>query len=404
MTILGLITSLSVIEWWSIGVMALFQRPIKAFIFAGTCCLLLLCVLWFQVIAEETNDFLSITGPCKLVFPRDHGPHPGYRTEWWYYTGNLKDESGNPYGFQLTFFRSQISPPGNETSWPRPTSAWRTQQIYLGHAAVSDIRRNLHFQAEITSREVLGVAGASRQSTKTYIFIHNWAADIKPDSHRLSAQSDDFSYELELVPAKPPILHGDAGYSRKGSTAGRASCYYSFTRLKTTGIVKIQGKTLRVDGMSWMDHEFSTAPLEPGLSGWDWFSLQLNDETEIMIYLLRKKDNGFSPASSGTFVDASGKTQHLTVKTFHVKVIDTWKSPNSNAVYPSKWRIKIPTLSTDLTIAPNLSNQEMRSPNTTNVTYWEGSVSVTGTKKDKSIKGHGYVELTGYAEPFDAPM
>jgi predicted secreted hydrolase len=388
-------------EHW---VMVLFQRLKKAFLFSGTCYLFVLCIAGVGAVAEEKNDFLSITGPCHLTFPKDHGPHPGYRTEWWYYTGNLKDETGNPYGFQLTLFRSQINPPGNETSWPRPPSAWRTQQIYLGHAAVSDIRRNLHFRTEIMAREVLNVAGVSQQSMNTHIFIRNWVAEIKPDRHRLSAQSNDFSYELDLVPLKPPILHGDAGYSRKGSTAERASCYYSVTRLKTTGIVKIHGKTLRVDGMSWMDHEFSTAPLEPGLSGWDWFSIQLNDQTEIMIYLLREKENRFNPASSGTFVDASGKTQHLTEKKFQVEVIDTWKSSNSNAVYPAKWRIKIPTLSMDMTITPNLADQEMRTPKSTNVTYWEGSVSITGTKNGKSIEGYGYVELTGYAEPFDAPM
>jgi predicted secreted hydrolase len=353
---------------------------------------------------DGNSDFSTVTGPCDLRFPKDHGAHPGYRTEWWYYTGNLKSEIGTRYGFQLTFFRIQISPRGAEKKWPHPASAWRTQQIYLGHAAIADISEKQHLQAELAAREALNLAGASQHNGEISIFIKNWSAQIGPESHLLQVDSDQFSYELTLKPLKAPVLHGQGGYSRKGSTSERASCYYSFTRLETTGKVAIGGKTLAVDGLSWMDHEFGTAALEPDLTGWDWFSLQLSDHTEVMAFLLRKTNGQVSPASSGTYVDSSGQGRHLAAENFKVNVLDTWKSPRSKAVYPVGWRLQIFPFSIDLTIAADLADQEMETGESTGVAYWEGSVSINGTKNGRPLEGLGYVELTGYAEPFEAPM
>ncbi|UCD77333.1 MAG: carotenoid 1,2-hydratase, partial [Desulfobacterales bacterium] len=205
--------------------------------------------------AEDQAGYLSVSGPCNLEFPRDHGPHPGYRTEWWYYTGNLKSETGRRYGFQLTFFRSQISPSGAEKKWPQPPSAWRTQQVYLGHAALTDIAGKKHLKAEIVARQALGMAGAFMEAGNTTVFVKNWFAQIGSDSHFLRVDTDDLSYELNLEPVKPPVLHGVAGYSRKGSTPERASCYYSITRLIAEGTLTLDGKTIPVKGLSWMDHE-----------------------------------------------------------------------------------------------------------------------------------------------------
>jgi predicted secreted hydrolase len=356
------------------------------------------------VIGDDKQEYFSVTGPCNLEFPRDHGPHPGYRTEWWYYTGNLKSKNGNRYGFQLTFFRFQISPPGSIRDWPNPPSAWRTQQIYLGHAAISDISAKHHMQAEVVSREALGIAGGGQNKDETSIFIHRWLLHIESEHHIIKVTADDFAFELTLTPAKSPVLHGDAGYSRKGSTPERASCYYSFTRLRTKGTLSKAGETESVEGFSWMDREFSSAVLEPGLGGWDWFSLQLSDNTEIMVYLLRKNDGELSPVSSGTFVDATGNARLLTKDDFNVKVLETWKSPTSQAVYPAKWRMQILPLSIEMMIIPNLADQEMRTLKSTGVTYWEGSIFLKGTKRGLPLTGHGYVELTGYAKPFDAPM
>ena len=368
--------------------------------------LILLFIPFFcvSVDAEEKSPFYSVTGPCDLRFPKDHGPHPGYRTEWWYYTGNLKSDSDKSFGFQLTFFRRQLGPPGFEKSWPRPPSAWRTGQIYLGHAAVSDISEKKHLHAERISRNALNMAGVDQTNTRIDLFIQNWRLRIDPHRHYVSASAEDFSFNLTATPLKPPILHGESGYSRKGSTPERASCYYSFTRLKTEGTLTIRGKPASVRGISWMDHEFSTAPLEPGIVGWDWFSLQLSDQTEVMIYLLRKKDGTLSPASSGTYVDIDSNSRQLRINDQTVKVLDTWKSTHSDTIYPSGWHIKTTLLSMELTVSPRFKDQEMPASSTTGVTYWEGSVSVAGTKNGKSIRGHGYVELTGYDKPMSSPM
>ena len=161
---------------------------------------------------------------------------------------------------------------------------------------------------------------------------------------------------------------------------------------------------MKVEGLTWMDHEFSTAPLEPGIVGWDWFSLQLSDRTEIMLYQFRNEQGGLSPASSGTFIDASGNPRHLTIDDFSIDVLDQWKSPHSRASYPTRWRLTISPLSIQLSVDANLSDQEMQTPASTGVTYWEGSVSVSGSAAKHSVKGTGYVELTGYAQPFSAPM
>jgi predicted secreted hydrolase len=354
--------------------------------------------------SAETTGFLSVTGPCNLYFPDDHGPHPGYRTEWWYYTGNLQAESGEKYGFQLTFFRSQISPSDDRQKWPQPASAWRTQQVYLAHSAISNISEKQHLQAELVSRQALKMAGADQIEDTTTLFLKNWSARIGPDKHLLTVNSDGFSYELALTPEKPPVLHGLAGYSLKGSTAERASCYYSLSRLSAEGKLSIGEKIVAVKGTAWMDHEYSTALLEPGLQGWDWFSLQLSDQTEVMAFVLRKEKGGIGPASSATVIGNQGQSRHINNEEFAVTVQNTWKSPHSKAVYPAGWRLQIFPSLLDLTIIPSLADQEMQTSGSTGVIYWEGSVSIEGTRAGRPVVGQGYVELTGYAEPFDAPL
>lgn len=368
------------------------------------------CLFWVTAIpghkmmAEGQEGFLSVTGPCNQTFPEDHGAHPGYRTEWWYYTGNLQAASGARYGFQLTFFRSQMSPTAATQRWPRPASAWRTHQLYAAHAAISDLNKKKHRHAEVMAREALGIAGVSQQASSTTVFIKDWSATIGADKHTLTARSADFAIDLKLQPTKPPVLHGQSGYSRKGSAVGRASCYYSLTRLNSKGRLKIGGETVTLEGLSWMDHEYSTASLEAGIVGWDWFSLQLSDQTEIMLYLLRDQNGQVNPASSGTFIDRAGMSQHLTREDFSVTALEQWKSPRSGAVYPVAWRLNIKPLAIELALAANLSNQEMVTTASTGVTYWEGSVSASGTAGKRSVKADGYAELTGYAEALRDPL
>jgi predicted secreted hydrolase len=372
--------------------------------FLGINIFLILLLLCQSTRAVDKYPYFQVTGPCNLEFPKDHGPHPGYRTEWWYYTGNLTSDTGDRYGFQFTIFRTQISPPGCEQHWPRNSSAWRTRQIYLGHAAISDISGKRHVQDERVARAAMGLAGGVHKDGNTDLFISTWSLQIASGRHLINQISDDFAFELILIPDKPPVMHGDEGYSRKGSAPHRASCYYSFTRLNTKGTLTTGGHPTAIEGTSWMDHEYSTAVLEPGLVGWDWFSLQLSDNTEIMFFLLREDDGAVSPVSSGSFIDASGSLLHLDKDDFKVDVLKTWKSPGSRAVYPAGWRVQIHPLFIDLTVFPNLADQEMQTLKSTGVNYWEGSVGLKGSKQGQTIKGQGYVELTGYAGPFDAPM
>lgn len=361
-------------------------------------------VIAAAVAARGEGPYKAVTGPCHFHFPSDHGAHPGYRTEWWYYTGNLSTRTGEKFGFQLTFFRSQLSPPGADREWPERPSPWRTQQLFLAHAAVADITKNNFHHAEKISRGTTELAGIHEGPHGTTIFLHNWSARIEQDQHLLAADSDPFSFRFTLQPQKPPVAHGDSGYSRKGQLVESASCYYSLTRLSVSGELLLNGRRFDVTGLAWMDHEFSSAPLESNLVGWDWFSLQMDDETDLMIYLLRQRDGAYSPASSGTLVKADGRTLHLPRVMFSVEVLEQWKSPVSGAIYPAKWRLQIPHLEIDLTIHPNLANQEMRTPESTQITYWEGSVSARGMRQGRPWTGAGYVELTGYAKAFDAPL
>ena len=353
------------------------------------------------VFSEEDDGYARVTGPCRLKFPADHGAHPDYRTEWWYYTGNLETEEGRPFGFQLTIFRRQISPPDARKTWPDPPSGWRTQQVYLGHAALSDISGGRHYSAEDVARGALQLAGVNQTHDTTNIFLKRWRIRIGPGGHKLLVSSDDFQLALDMQPAKPVVLHGDQGYSRKGDSEERASCYYSFTRLKSNGRLKINEQEYVVKGTGWMDHEFSTAPLQEGIDGWDWFSLQLDSNKELMIYILRQSDGSPHPASSGTIVEPNGKTRHLSLADFHLAVLAHWRSPHSGGLYPARWQLSVPAEKITLSVNPNQADQEMRTPGSTGVTYWEGSVSVNGKADGVRVSGMGYVELTGYAGIFE---
>jgi predicted secreted hydrolase len=365
-------------------------------------------ILWFCLAAvssacidaaaqQSDEGYRKVVGPCHMRFPKDHGAHPGYRTEWWYYTGNLQTARQRSFGFQLTIFRRSIRAPGSGQVLPDNASRWRTRQIFFGHAAVTDIDGKRHIFSESIARGALGLSGVRQSEDLTTVFLNKWAIDIRPRVHRLQAVNEDFSLDLELQPLKPPVLHGEQGYSRKGDSRERASCYYSFTRLQTAGSIRIGEETFELTGSSWMDHEFSTASLQPGISGWDWFSLQLNDGTDLMVYLLRQADGSFHPASSGTLVGADGHSIHLEASDINVSVVETWKSPLSNATYPIAWALGIGRHAIDLTVRARLAEQEMQTGTTSGVTYWEGSVAASGSAKGLPVQATGYVELTGYA-------
>lgn len=342
-------------------------------------------------------DFKAVEGPCGLEFPRDHASHHDYRTEWWYYTGNLRSDDGERFGFQVTFFRVAADARA-EVDGQR--SEWRAEHIFAAHAAVSDLTTGRFETAEKMSRAALGLAGTSRDEGFFEVFVNGWRAVITPRTHKVFARGAGFSIDLDLIPEKPPSLHGDSGYSRKGKAATEASCYYSITRMRTAGKITVGGRERTVSGTGWMDHEFSSASLNPEIAGWDWFSLRLSDGSDLMVYLMREKDGGFSSVSSGTYVDSGGTVRHLAFEDLRVRPLDTWKSPRSGASYPSRWLLEVIPVDLRLEIVPNMNDQEVRSPESTRVTYWEGSVSAKGSKEQGTpLSGEGYVELTGYAGP-----
>lgn len=349
--------------------------------------------------ASETNPFPTPFQPAtagyRYNFPRDHGSHPTYRTEWWYYTGHLQSKNGRSFGFELTFFRRAVSPEDIKTL----PSKWSISHLYLAHFAVTDITgKRFHFSEKL-SREGLGKAGADESRLR--VWIDDWRAEASTEpsaSHTLVAHDETHALALTLRPAKPLVTHGAAGISRKGKEVGQASHYYSFTRLATTGSLTINGELFEVSGTSWMDHEFGSGDLGNDQVGWDWFSLQLEDNSELMLYRMRRKDGSSDLASSGTAVSSDGRTRHLEVADFQIESTETWTSPESKATYPSRWRLTFPSLDLVLDVTPLLADQELRTSRSAQVTYWEGAAAVTGTKQGRPIKGQGYVELTGYAE------
>jgi predicted secreted hydrolase len=359
-----------------------------------------LCLLLWSIVqspvtiaADTAFAFRPVTAGYRFQFPRDHGAHPDFRTEWWYYTGHLATAEGRRFGFELTFFRRAIPPADVKT---RP-SRWSLNQLYLAHFAVTDIAMQRFHFSEKLSREGLGKAGADESGL--HVWIDDWRADADArGAQTLIARDGACAVSLTLRPAKPIVVHGKDGTSRKGSEPGQASHYYSFTRLATTGTVTIGNESFAVAGTSWMDHEFGSTDLSKDLVGWDWFSVQLDDQTELMLYRLRRADGAVDAVSSGTAVSPDGRTRHLSAADVEVQTTGTWTSPASKAGYPSRWRVTIPSLALSLEVVPLVTDQELRTSRSTQVVYWEGAVSITGTSQGRPVTGQGYVELTGYAE------
>ena len=341
-----------------------------------------------------SSSFQHATAGYQYQFPRDHGAHPNYRTEWWYYTGHLQSKTGRSFGFELTFFRRGV-PPEDIKTLP---SKWSLNQVYLAHFAITEITgQRFHFSEKI-SREGLGKAGADESRLR--VWIDDWRAEAATDHagvHTLVAHDKTHRLALSLQPAKPLVLQGVGGISRKGKDPEQASHYYSFTRLTTSGTLSIDGESFEVTGTSWMDHEFSSSDLGADQVGWDWFSIQLEDQRELMLYRMRLKDGSSDLQSSGTVVSPDGRARHLEVTDFQIESTGTWNSPESKASYPSRWRLTFPSLDLVLEVVPLLADQELRTSRSAQVTYWEGAVVVTGTKQGQPVKGQGYVELTGYA-------
>lgn len=329
--------------------------------------------------------FARATGVRPFTFPRDHGPHPAYRNEWWYVTGNLDDDAGRRYGFQFTLFRIGLAPGRAE----RP-SRWATHQVWMAHLALTDVAGDRFRAAERFARGGdIGLAGARRDPVE--VWLEDWRLERTPNGDwHVDAATDALALDLALHPEKPPVLQGDRGLSRKSEAPGNASYYYSLPRLKASGDIRIDGERRPVSGRAWLDREWSTSALGEDQAGWDWFALQLDDGTDIMYYRLRQKDGSTDPHSAGSIADPDGTITPLDRDDAGIEALDHWTSP-ADTTYPSRWRLDIAGIDGPLTVVPVHADQELD----VSVRYWEGAVDVLRAGEPV---GRGYVELAGYAD------
>lgn len=358
---------------------------------AGLCVAGLATTLPLSAPGQQTEFRVALPG-YHYSFPRDFFDHPDFQTEWWYYTGNVNASDGRHFGFELTFFREGVSRGATNSD------AWNVRDIYLAHLALSDLDGGHFYHTERINRAGPGIAGADGNSQR--IWNGNWQVQWRGEEQELLAIADNFELHFALRPEKPPVIHGENGVSQKAEGAGHASHYISLTRVATSGSISLNGKSLEVSGLAWMDHEFFTHQLTTEQAGWDWLSLQLEDRTELMLFHIRRKDGSVDPYSAGTYVDASGKSTHLNENDFVLQPSgETWRSAQSGAVYPIRWHVAVASLGLKAEVRTPLEDQELFTASDSRIapTYWEGAIRVEGNRGPASVRGVGYLEMTGYA-------
>lgn len=350
----------------------------------------------------ETAGYARVTGEREFIFPADHGPHPDFKTEWWYLTGNIESLDGSRFGYQLTVFRSATAP--SEAASAKLDSEFATRQYYMAHVALTDVSGNRYFSDEKLSRGSVDIAGAT--ATPFRAWVENWSIEGQPSEAcegcmvlRADVETDDFTFSFQLKPVKPLTLQGQRGYSKKTSDGKNASHYFSMTRLATTGFVRIADDRYEVQGTSWYDREWSTSSLGSDQAGWDWFSFQLDDGTDLMLYRMRTHAGDTDPASAGTIVPEGGESQSLGAQEFELKEVTTWTSRDTGATYPLVWQIRVPSEELQLTVKPLVDAQEHDGL----FRYWEGAVQVQGERGGQPVTGVGYAELTGYGSVEQTP-
>jgi predicted secreted hydrolase len=336
-----------------------------------------------------TGQYQQAAPGYGYEFPRDYFNHDDFQTEWWYYTGNLTASDGHRFGFELTFFRQAV-----DRTVTKPDT-WDVRDVYLAHLALSDLDGGAFYHAERTNRSGPGIAGVNESEKR--IWNGNWKVSWNGQQQKLEAVEDRFSFSLMLNPEKAPVIHGENGISRKGAGTGQASHYISLTRLKTEGKIQLGDKNYPVSGLAWMDHEFFSEQLAPELAGWDWFSTQLDNGTELMLYRFRRKDGSVDLYSAGTFVDAQGHTNHLRSDDFSLTPGGAaWQSAETGANYPIEWNVAVPKLNLQLVAKTRLKSQELASKSRLVPSYWEGAMEFRGTQGKAEVDGVGYLEMTGY--------
>ena len=337
--------------------------------------------------SSDTEGYSIADRVIDFSFPEDHGTHEGFRNEWWYFTGNLCDDNGNRFGYQLTFFRIELSPLAADR-----TSAWGTNQIYMAHFTVSDVKNEKFYCFEKFNRDALGLAGFTEDPFKMNVGDWYMLGTGEGDfPWQLYASKDGITIFLDVTPLKDIVFEGDNGLSYKSVDKTSASYYYSITRLATEGYIEINGTRYEVSGNSWLDREWSTSTLNEEQGGWDWFSMQMNDNTEIVYFQLRYKDGNVYPYNEGLIVNEDGSTVKLGTGDIVLTVLDTWKS-SSGITYPVKWQAEVMPLGKTLIVEAAFNGQELD----LSTRYWEGAVNIYDSQNTRDIIGTGYLEMTGY--------
>ncbi len=334
------------------------------------------------------RTFAQALAPRTWQFPRDHGQHPEFRTEWWYFTGNLASQEGRRFGYQLTFFRTALLP---EPVWR--ASRWAFRDAYIAHFALTDVEAEKFHHDQRVARGALNLAHAVFDSLKAH--VGDWSMTGGNGGMQLKAESSFGSISFSLDHDRPPVLHGQNGLVRRGQQAGEASYYYSLPDLRTIGTLRLFDQAYQIEGVSWMDHEFFTGPEMGEAQGWDWMSLHLSDSTAIMLYLFRDRERNILPASGGTLIFGDGSQRQVRMSDFEVSPLSWWTSSKSGGKYPISWKLRIDNYQLELTTP--VKNQELDTRTTTGVIYWEGYIEATGSSGGERIQGTGYLEMTGYA-------
>lgn len=333
--------------------------------------------------ARAWPGYPRVRPSSALIFPRDHGAHPEFRTEWWYITGWVKDAKGTDFGVQVTFFRNR---PRVQEDNP---SAFAPKQLVFAHAAVADPQLGRLRRDQRAAREGLGLAGAD--AGNTHVWVEEWTLRLTPDGYVARIPARDFDMELTFKPTQPILLEGENGFSRKGPMPRQASYYYSRPHLTATGTIAIEGKASPIMGQAWLDHEWSSEYLAPEAAGWDWVGINLAGGGALMAFRIRGR-NGRDFWTGGTWRDASGRTRNFAPGEIQFIPVRRWRSPRTNVEYPVAMRLSAGAFTLDLD--PLIDDQELDSRASTGTIYWEGAVRAM---RDGQEAGRGYLELTGYA-------
>jgi len=345
--------------------------------------------------AQQDELWRSATPPYDFDVARDQASHPDYRLEQWSYSGNLTASDNRRFGYQLKFIRAGVS------FKPENPSRWAVRDLFITQLAVTDIDGKKFKTAERLNRAGVGWAGASAataaKSEGLHLWNDDWEARQEGAKTLLRAVESDVGIELDLEAGRSPVAHGVDGVFQKGVLAFNASHYYSTTRMPTRGVLLLDGKRIEVAGSSWLDHEFGASFLEEGQRGWDWFAIELDDGTDLMIYQLRLADGTRDEYSIATIVHADGTSEPLRAEDFELEPLSHWMSLASSGNYPIHWRLKIPGRQIEIETRATVDDQEIRAAQSVGVTYWKGELDVTGTHAGRVVKGRGSLEMTGYA-------